>query len=98
MKLSKDELKNKLSELITDNEILVQILEDIEDSFEEVTEIDTTENVELQAKYDELLEKYKNRFLNSGDETVTEGTEETKEETKDEIDEEEEKIIDINEI
>ena len=34
MKLSKDELKQKVNELVTDNDIAIQLLEDIEDSME----------------------------------------------------------------
>ena len=40
MKLSKEELKSKVNELVTDNEIAIQLLEDIDDSME-VGEVDT---------------------------------------------------------
>ena len=64
MKLSKDELKQKISESITDNdELVVSLLEDLEDSMNE----DSSNNDELQAKYDELLSKYKERFLQKDD-------------------------------
>lgn len=91
MKLSKDELKNKINELVTDNDKAIELLEDIEDS------LDTSANDEMQSKLDEvqgklddLTEKYKQRFL-QGD-TVKEAQEDTKDELK------EENIIDIKEI
>ena len=40
MKLSKEELKQKVNELVTDNDIAIQLLEDIEDSME-VGEVNT---------------------------------------------------------
>lgn len=70
MKLSKEELKQKVNELVTDNDIAIQLLEDIEDSME-VGEVDTAKIDELQAKLDDLQEKYKQRFL-KGDEVSTE--------------------------
>ena len=93
MKLSKEELKAKVNELVTDNEIAIQLLEDIEDSME-VAEVDTSKIDELQAKLDDLQEKYKQRFL-QGDEKKEEVAEEK------EVDEEElkeEEVIDIKEI
>lgn len=93
MKLSKEELKAKVNELVTDNEIAIQLLEDIEDSME-VGEVDTAKIDELQAKLDDLQEKYKQRFL-QGDEKKEEVAEEK------EVDEEElkeEEVIDIKEI
>ena len=90
MKLSKDELKQKVNELVTDNDIAIQLLEDIEDSIE-VGEVDTSKIDELQAKLDDLQEKYKQRFLS--------GEEKKVEEKKDDNEELEEKeVIDIKEI
>lgn len=90
MKLSKDELKQKVNELVTDNDIAIQLLEDIEDSIE-VSEVDTSKIDELQAKFDDLQEKYKQRFLS--------GEEKKVEEKKDDDEELEEKeVIDIKEI
>ena len=66
MKLSKEELKSKVNELVTDNEVAIQLLEDIEDSME-VGEVDTAKIDELQAKLDDLKEKYKQRFLKGDD-------------------------------
>ena len=87
MKLSKEELKQKVNDLVADNDIAIQLLEDIEDSME-VGEVDTTKIDELQAKLDDLQEKYKQRFL-KGDEVK-------KEEVDEELEEKE--VIDIKEI
>lgn len=86
MKLSKEDLKQKVNELVTDNDIAIQLLEDIEDSME-VGEVDTTKIDELQAKFEDLQEKYKQRFL-KGDVK--------KEEVDEELEEKE--VIDIKEI
>lgn len=100
MKLNKEELKKKVNEIVTDNDVAIQLLEDIEDSFDESAEVDNTKIDELQAKIDEqqskideLQEKYKERFL-TGDK------EEKTEDKKPEEDEglEEKDIIDIKEI
>lgn len=87
-KLTKEELIAKVNEKLADNsELAVELMEDITDSFEEV---DLSGYVE-KIIYDELLQKYKDRFLNP---------EEVKEEIKEEeiIEEPEEKVIDIQEI
>lgn len=87
-KMNKEEIKKKYSERITDNDdLLIELLEDIEDSFEEA-EIDTSKINELQEKYDNLVTKYKDRFLTDGKKEETEETEEK----------EEKKVIDIKEI
>ena len=90
MKLSKDELKNKVNELVKDNDVAIQLLEDIEDSMES-GEIDNSELEALQAKFDELQTKYRERFI-KGDEEI----EEKKEESEDGIEEKE--VIDVKEI
>lgn len=91
MKLSKEELKQKVNELVTDNDIAIQLLEDIEDSME-VGEIDTSKIDELQAKLDDLQEKYKQRFLKGDDKKDDEDKKEVDEEL------EEKEVIDIKEI
>lgn len=91
MKLSKEELKAKVNELVTDNEIAIQLLEDIEDSME-VGEVDTAKIDELQAKFDDLQEKYKQRFLKGDDKKEAEDKKEVDEEL------EEKEVIDIKEI
>lgn len=96
MKLSKQELKQKISDSIVDNDdLVISLLEDIEDSMVEngeptVDETTANELVELQAKYDELKTKYKERFL-KGEEPVAEDNKENPE-----MDEEE--VIDVKEI
>ena len=92
MKLSKEDLKQKVNELVTDNDIAIQLLEDIEDSME-VGEVDTTKIDELQAKFDDLQEKYKQRFLKGDDKK---DAEDKKEEVDEELEEKE--VIDIKEI
>ena len=100
MKLNKEELKKKVNEIVTDNDVAIQLLEDIEDSFDESAEVDNTKIDELQAKIDEqqskideLQEKYKERFLTGNKE---EKTEDKKPEEDDGL--EEKNIIDIKEI
>lgn len=62
MKLSKEELKQKINDLAVDDDVKITLLEDVEDSFE--TTKDNSEELEaLQTKYEELKEKYKSRFL-----------------------------------
>lgn len=88
-KLTRDELIAKINEKLADNsELAVELMEDITDSFENV---DLSGYVE-KVVYDELLQKYKDRFLSG---------EEIKEETKEDVKEnevEEEKVIDVQEI
>ena len=98
MKLNKEELKKKVNEIVTDNDVAIELLEDIEDSFDETAEVDNSKIDELQAKIDdqqskidELQEKYKERFL-------TGNKEEKSEDKKPEEGLEEKDIIDIKEI
>lgn len=88
MKLSKEELKQKIVDSIEDEDLQISLLEDIEDSFD-TEETDTSEYDELKAKYDDLKSKYKERFLKGKEET-----EEKEKEDEEEIDEpkEEEKV------
>lgn len=91
MKLSKQELKQKISDSIKDNDdLVISLLEDIEDSMIENNEqvIDETNKKELEDlkwKYEDLKAKYKERFL-SGAENKEETTEETGLEEKEVID------------
>lgn len=98
MKLSKEELKGKVNELVKDNDVAISLLEDIEDSME-VEGVDTSAVDELQAKLEEtqaklndLQEKYKKRFLEGAEEKTEEKEEEKTEELK------EEEIVDVKEI
>ena len=94
MKLSKDELKQKVTELIQDNDVAIELLEDIEDSFESGSGISEEEYNSLQEKLNALQEKYKNRFLN-GDKDDSNKDEESDDETE-ELEEKE--VIDVKEI
>lgn len=82
MKLSKQELKQRISDNIKDNDdLVISLLEDIEDSMIETNEqvIDETAKRELEDlkwKYDNLKEKYKERFLNKVEDDDNEGLEE----------------------
>lgn len=96
MKLSKQELKQKISDSITDNDdLVISLLEDIEDSMTEDSAekiIDETAKKELEDlkwRYDDLKAKYKERFLS--------GKEKDPEDEKDEGLEEKE-VIDVKEI
>ena len=95
MKLSKEELKAKVNELVKDNEVAIALLEDIEDSME-VADVDTSLIDELQAKLNDLQEKYKERFLKG--EEVEEKIEEEKKEDDDSEELKEEEVIDVKEI
>lgn len=95
MKLSKEELKKKIDEKISDEDVKIELLEDIEDSME--AQEDTSEKVEktaydeVVAERDEIRRKYKERFLN--------GSEEDSEEKEDDTEElKEEEVIDVKEI
>lgn len=95
MKLSKQELKQRISDSITDNEeLVISLLEDIEDSMVETNEnvIDETKTKELEDlkwKYENLRVKYKERFLKG---------EETEKEETDNPEMEEKEVIDVKEI
>lgn len=96
-KLTKEEMKQKYNETITENDdLLISLLEDIEDSMEDVVfseeekkELETLREdiAKKDAEIEELKRKYKERFLSATDE------EEPKVEEL-----EEKKVIDITEI
>lgn len=96
MKLSKEELKKKIDEVVADEDIKISLLEDIEDSMTEVeSEGETVSKEEYEkvvSERDEIKQKYKDRFL-SGEETK-----EVEEEKEEKGLEEEGEIIDIKEI
>lgn len=91
-KLGREEFSKKYSEKITDNdELLIEIMEDFTDSINNEEEIKSLKD-ELDKKerdYEDLKEKYKERFL-SGDALPV------KEERMEEL--EEKNVIDIREI
>lgn len=86
MKLSKEELKKKIDEMEIDDERKIELLEDVEDSFE-VSETDNSELEEIKRKYEELKAKYRARFFDSDSDI---------EEKEDDIEEKE--VVDIKEI
>jgi hypothetical protein len=88
MKLSKDELISKINGLEIDDNVKIELMEDVTDSFE-VSETDNTELEEIKTKYEELKTKYKERFL-KGDDKKDE------EEKEDEMEEKE--VVDVKEI
>lgn len=92
-KLSKDELKQKISDSLPENqELAVELLEDIEDSMVEDTQDNSEEMQALQAKYDELLTKYKERFLSNDSQEDDDKNDDNDEGLK------EEEVIDVKEI
>lgn len=95
MKLSKEELKKKIDEVIEDDEIKISLFEDIEDSFEvedETEKVDKAAYDEVVAKYEEIKTKYKERFLKGDDK------DEEKEDKKEDDELEEEEVVDVKEI
>lgn len=87
-KLSKEELIAKINEKLSDNsELAVELMEDITDSIE-VAPITN----EYEEKYNELLERYKSRFVSP--EVAEEIVKDEDVDTKDE----EEKVIDVENI
>lgn len=94
MKLSKEELKQRIDEVIEDDELKISLLEDIEDSMDVSNEdaVEKSAYEDLKAKYEELKEKYKDRFLKGEEKEEVEEKEEDSEEVK------EEEVIDVKEI
>ena len=94
-KLSKEELIKKVSEKVMDEDVSIELMEDITDSFDTETADTSSEDKarieELETKLKEIKDKYKERFLKGSDE---------KEETDDSEDTEmkEKEVIDIKEI
>ena len=98
MKLSKQELKQRISDSIKDNDdLVISLLEDVEDSMSEGSNDDVQietlkkEKEELEWKYNDIKTRYKERFLAGVDEIK-----ENPEEKNDEV--EEKKVIDVTEI
>ena len=92
-KLSKDELLKKVSEKVMDEDVQIELLEDITDSFETETIDTSTEDkeriTELENQVKELKTKYKERFLKGSDE---------KEDEDKDVELKEKEVIDIKEI
>lgn len=91
MKLSKEDLIKKINEKAIDEDIKVELIEDVSDSFEvaEVVEDKTEELEEMTRKYEELREKYKERFLSGSD---------VEEEKPEDEGLKEEEVVDVKEI
>ena len=63
-KLSKEDLIKKVSEKVSDENIQIELMEDISDSFEVDSDSISQEEFEkLTNDYNDLKEKYKSRFL-----------------------------------
>lgn len=94
-KLSKDELVQKINEKVMDEDVKIELMEDVTDSFNEneTNEEDKQRINELETKYKDLQTKYKERFLKGND---VDDKEDKKEEKSDELDEKE--VVDIKEI
>lgn len=96
MKLSKEELKKKIADSITDEDLAISLLEDIEDSFIEGGSANDEMEKALEsakAEIDDLKRKYKERFLNGDSDS------EKAEEKAEDVEElKEEEIIDVKEI
>lgn len=86
-KLTKEEFISKYNEKLADNqELAVELMEDITDSIDS----DISELEDMKKKYDDLLNRYKERFMNP---------EEVKEEIKEEVIEEpKENVVDVEDI
>ena len=94
-KLSKEELIKKVSEKVMDEDVSIELMEDITDSFDTET-VDTSSEdkariEELETKLKEIKDKYKERFLKGPDEK------EDIEESED-TEMKEKEVIDIKEI
>ena len=97
MKLSKEELKNKIPNLVQDENAQIELLEDIEDSMVEGQSSENSEMEEkytsLKAEYDALKTKYKERFLKGDDKKNDDNNDNDSDEGL-----QEKEVIDIKEI
>lgn len=91
-KLSKDELLKKITEKITDEDLVIELMEDISDSLdvsaEEEKKVLEDKINDLELKLEDLKTKYKERFLKG----------EVIDEVKEIEEPREEEVIDIKEI
>ena len=92
-KLTKEELIAKINDKLSDNsELAVELMEDITDSF---VEFDTSEYEkqieEEKSKYEDLLQRYKDRFVSAD---VIEEKEEVVEPAQEEVAE----VVDVKDI
>lgn len=97
-KLSKEELIKKVSEKVMDEDVQIELMEDITDSFEtetvDTSSEDKTRIEELENELKEVKQKYKDRFLKGSEEK-----EDKDEKNEDEdVELKEKEVIDIKEI
>ena len=86
-KLTKDELLAKINEKLSDSELAVELLEDISDSFETIDVSGYEQKIEEEkAKYEDLLQRYKDRFVSAEVVEEKEEIEEPKEEDAEVVD------------
>ena len=90
-KISKDELISKINEKVTDEDVKIELMEDVTDSFDGEDNSLQEEVDRLNEEVASLKEKYKERFLKSDDV-------EKKEDEIKEDDDDDEKVIDVKEI
>lgn len=66
-KLGKDEFNKKYSEKINDDDLLIELMEDATDSFDNESEVNTLKEMleQKEKEYEDLKAKYKERFLSS---------------------------------
>lgn len=76
-RLSKEELINRINDLPIEDEMKISLMEDVTDSVdgevitaEEKVKIDGYDDIKF--KYEELVKKYKDRFVSSETETIIE--------------------------
>lgn len=93
MKLSKEELKKKIDEKISDDDLKIELLEDIEDSIDGDSDdkVSKEDYEKVVAERDEIKLKYKERFLSN--EEPKEDDEEPEEKGL-----EEKEVIDVKEL
>ena len=93
-KLSKDELIAKINDKLSDNsELAVELMEDITDSFVELDASEYEKQIEEEkAKYEDLLQRYKDRFVSA--DVIEEKEEEVVEPANEEVAE----VVDVKDI
>lgn len=93
-KLTKEELIAKINDKLSDNsELAVELMEDITDSFVELDASEYEKQIEEEkAKYEDLLQRYKDRFVSA--EVIEEKSEEVVEPANEEVAE----VVDVKDI
>lgn len=88
MKKTAEEIIARINDLELDDEIKIELMEDVKDSVTDADPEAEARYTELEAKYNDLLERYKTRFMEGKDPEDDPGEDE----------EEDAEIIDIKEI